>query len=112
MCLARDIQGRNPLHLAIIKGRLDVVKELVLVVPQAVWERMDFDNAILHLCVKHNQLEILEFLVNEVVDKEILNEKDNKGNTFLHLTMAYKQVELLTQCTLIYTRVILSKKVV
>ncbi|GAB4837020.1 hypothetical protein Ancab_001935, partial [Ancistrocladus abbreviatus] len=67
MCLARDIRGRNPLHLAVINGQLDVVK--------------------------YNRLEVLKYLVDEVVNEETLNGKDNKGNTILHLAMANKQVE-------------------
>ncbi|GAB4837009.1 hypothetical protein Ancab_001923 [Ancistrocladus abbreviatus] len=93
MCLARDIQGRNPLHLAIVKGRFDVVKELVLAVPQAVRECMDSGDTVLHVCVKYNRLEVLKYLVDELASEETLNEKDNKGNTILHLAMANKQVE-------------------
>ncbi|GAB4837005.1 hypothetical protein Ancab_001919 [Ancistrocladus abbreviatus] len=55
---------------------------------------MDYGDTILHLSVKYNQFEVLKYLVDEVVDKESLNEKDNKGNTILHLAMANKQVEV------------------
>ncbi|GAB4837025.1 hypothetical protein Ancab_001940 [Ancistrocladus abbreviatus] len=94
MCLARDLQGRTLLHLAVINGRLDVVRELVPAVPQAVRERMSFGETVLHLCVKHTQLEVLTLLVNEVDDKDILNGKENEGNTILHLAVADKQVKV------------------
>ena len=29
MCSAKDVDGRNPLHLAAMKGRIDVLEELV-----------------------------------------------------------------------------------
>ncbi|GAB4830435.1 hypothetical protein Ancab_020073 [Ancistrocladus abbreviatus] len=65
MRLARDLRGRTLLHLAVIKGRLD-----------------------------HTQLEVLTLLVSEVDDKDILNGKENEGNTILHLAVADKQVEV------------------
>ncbi|GAB4836988.1 hypothetical protein Ancab_001903 [Ancistrocladus abbreviatus] len=92
ICLACDILRRNPLHLAIIKGQLDVLKDLILVVPQVIRECMDFGDIVLHLCVKHNRLEVFKYLVDEVVNEEALNEKDTKGNTIWHLAMANKQV--------------------
>ncbi|GAB4837019.1 hypothetical protein Ancab_001934 [Ancistrocladus abbreviatus] len=95
MCLASDIKGRNPLHLAIIKGQLDVVKDLVLAIPQVVRECTDSGDTVLQLCVKYNQLEVLKYLVDEVVDEEVLNKKDCKGNTILHLAMANKQVKII-----------------
>ncbi|GAB2250879.1 hypothetical protein Droror1_Dr00017129 [Drosera rotundifolia] len=40
MCLSRDFQGRNPLHLAALKGQVDVLEELGREMPQAAREKV------------------------------------------------------------------------
>ena len=55
---------------------------------------MQRGETILHLCVRHNQLEALKFLV-ETMDEhnEVVNAKDDNGFTILHLAVADKQIE-------------------
>lgn len=93
-CLARDRDGRNPLHLAAIKGRYEVVKELLQAQPHAA-RAMVQQETILHLCVKHNQFEVLKLLVESMGDHEFVNSKDADGNTILHLAVADKQIETI-----------------
>ncbi|XP_076888512.1 uncharacterized protein LOC143538961 isoform X1 [Bidens hawaiensis] len=93
-CLVRDGDGRNPLHLAAIKGWCEVVKELVQAQPHAARAMVQQDT-ILHLCVQHNQLEVLKLLVETVGDHEFVNTKDADGNTILHLAVAHKQIETI-----------------
>ncbi|KAJ0677274.1 putative ankyrin repeat-containing domain-containing protein [Helianthus annuus] len=92
-CLARDRDGGNPVHLAAIKGHREVVKELVQAQPHAARAMVQQDT-ILHLCVKHNQLEVLKLLVENMDDHEFINAKDADGNTILHLAVADKQVQV------------------
>ncbi|PWA45583.1 ankyrin repeat-containing domain, PGG domain protein [Artemisia annua] len=92
MCLARDRDGATPLHLAAIKGHREVVKELVQAQPHAARVMVQQDT-ILHLCVKHNQLEVLELLIESIIDHEFINSEDAHGNTILHLAVADKQIE-------------------
>ncbi|PWA74861.1 ankyrin repeat-containing domain, PGG domain protein [Artemisia annua] len=99
--------GDMPLHIAsmlghvdfvneilsrAIKGHCEVVKELVQAQPHAARVMVQQDT-ILHLCVKHNQLEVLKFLIEVIIDYEFINSKDAHGNTILHLAVADKQVE-------------------
>ncbi|KAK1414136.1 hypothetical protein QVD17_29877 [Tagetes erecta] len=94
-CGARDRDGMNPLHLAAVNGRYEAVKELVRVQPH-VARAMVQQDTILHLCVKHNQLEVLKLLIEEFVgDHEFVNTKDADGNTLLHLAVADKQIETI-----------------
>lgn len=93
-CLACDRDGRNPLHLAAIKGRYEVVKELLQAQPHAARAMVE-QETILHLCVKHNQLEILKLLVERMGDHEFVNSKDGDGNNILHLAVADKQIKTI-----------------
>ncbi|KAI3711857.1 hypothetical protein L1987_70406 [Smallanthus sonchifolius] len=93
-CFARDRDGGNPIHLAAIKGCCEVVKELVEAKPHAA-RAMVQQETILHLCVKHNQLEVLKLLIETMSDHEFINTKDAHGNTILHLAVADKQVQTI-----------------
>ncbi|XP_027084927.1 uncharacterized protein [Coffea arabica] len=88
MCLARDRDGRNPLHLAAMYGRVAVLQ-----VFQAALEKTDGGGTILHLCVKHNQLEALKTLVDIVKYPEFVNAKNEDGMNILHLAINYEQHE-------------------
>ncbi|GAB4854504.1 hypothetical protein Ancab_023086 [Ancistrocladus abbreviatus] len=95
MCLARDLHGRNPFHLAAMKGQLDVLEELVRAMPQAGRERVNRNETVLHVCVKHERLEALKLIVNSRIgDGEMLNARDEDGNTILHKVVADKQLEV------------------
>ncbi|XP_031374930.1 ankyrin repeat-containing protein NPR4-like isoform X2 [Punica granatum] len=96
VCLFRDADGRNPCHVAVIKGHTQVLKELVRAKPEAARAEIGGGN-ILHLCVKHYQLEALEYLLDMMGDdREFVNSLDNDGSTILHLAAADRQVEIVT----------------
>ncbi|WMV29215.1 hypothetical protein MTR67_022600 [Solanum verrucosum] len=64
MCLTHDCEGRNYLHLAIIKGRVEVIKVMVRASYLPALQMTDRDENVLHLCVKNNnQLETLNLLM-------------------------------------------------
>ncbi|KAL3500528.1 hypothetical protein ACH5RR_039621 [Cinchona calisaya] len=108
MCLARDRNDRNPLHLAIIYDELEVLQVLINVGFQAVHhhmclardrdgrnlyillfevalEKAEHGGTILHLCVKYNQLEALKILVNKLKTGEFVNAQDEDGMTPGHI---------------------------
>ncbi|XP_027182394.1 ankyrin repeat-containing protein BDA1-like [Coffea eugenioides] len=93
MCLARDRDGRNPLHLAAMCGRVAVLQVLIRAGFQAALEKTDGGGTILHLCVKHNQLEALKTLVDILKYPEFVNAKNEDGMTILHLAIYYEQHE-------------------
>ncbi|KAL8130047.1 hypothetical protein V2J09_019202 [Rumex salicifolius] len=91
-CTALDRYGMNPAHVAAIKGRVDVLREIVEVRPDAARMFTGHKLTILHLCVKYNQLEAMELLIDgRIVDDESVNFKDEDGNTILHLAVLDKQ---------------------
>ncbi|KAF4365812.1 hypothetical protein F8388_014459 [Cannabis sativa] len=87
LCFAWDGEGRNPMHLAAMRGRLDVLRELLKVAPEAGRINLkDRNETILHVCVRHNQLEALKLLVSAMDgDYQFVNAKDDYGMTILHL---------------------------
>ena len=95
MCIARDLDGKNPLHVAAMKGQVEVLKELVRASPQAARAKVDTGETILHLCVKHKQLQTLEILLNTIKCQELLHAKDGNGNTVLHLAVSDKQFSVI-----------------
>ncbi|KAH9616959.1 hypothetical protein KSS87_019815, partial [Heliosperma pusillum] len=95
MCLASDIDGYNPVHVAAVRGHVHVIDELLKVVPQAARERVKgcCSSTVLHLCVKYCQVDALMFLINVVDDVDLLNSRDADGNTVLHLAVASKNTQ-------------------
>ncbi|XP_019173574.1 PREDICTED: ankyrin repeat-containing protein NPR4-like [Ipomoea nil] len=108
MCKARDRDGLTPFHLAAVKGRVEVLKELMMSdghdeicssSEELLSEVMAMDGeklgeSILHMCVKHGQLEALKFVVEKIGDDaDFVNSKDAFGNTVLHLAVENKQFE-------------------
>jgi len=55
---------------------------------------MEHGETILHLCVKHNNLEALKLLAENIGDNEFVNLKNDDGDTILHLAIADKQTEV------------------
>ncbi|CAI9099621.1 OLC1v1036471C1 [Oldenlandia corymbosa var. corymbosa] len=65
MSLAWDRDGRNPLHLAAIHGKLNILNLVYHHdgLMQAALEKADRGDTILHLCFRYNQLEALKLLL-------------------------------------------------
>ncbi|KAL6331245.1 hypothetical protein AAG906_009673 [Vitis piasezkii] len=92
-CLIRDEDGRTPLHLAVMKGEVEVTRMLVGVGPQVTRYKLDQGETILHSAVKQNRLGALKLLVELAGEVEFVNSKDDYGNTVLHTATALKQYE-------------------
>ncbi|CAL5443080.1 unnamed protein product [Camellia sinensis] len=95
MCLARDRDGKNPLHIAAMEGHGGILEVLVGTIPHAARVRLDSGETILHLCVKHQQLNTLSLLLHRIPDPEFVNAKDNDGNTILHVAVSGQQFDIV-----------------
>ncbi|CAK9144160.1 unnamed protein product [Ilex paraguariensis] len=95
VCLLRDEDRRTPLHLAVMKGRIEVVKELIQARPEVIWYGLEGGETILHLCVTYNRFEALKLLVELCGNDDLVNVKDDNGNTILHTATAQKQLETI-----------------
>ncbi|CAI9116135.1 OLC1v1017211C2 [Oldenlandia corymbosa var. corymbosa] len=72
------------LHIAVINGHLHVAKEILSHCPDC-WEMVTYKNKnILHLAIENEQQEVLEFILDTSWASELINKKDEDGNTALH----------------------------
>ncbi|KAJ6824617.1 ankyrin repeat-containing protein-like [Iris pallida] len=97
LCLLRDMDWLTPIHAAALKGRTDILRELVVgACPESVRATTGRGETALHLAVRSSSFEAVEFLVETVAAAaELLNSKDDKGNTALHLAMARRQLQTM-----------------
>ncbi|KAL3500819.1 hypothetical protein ACH5RR_039912 [Cinchona calisaya] len=97
MCLARDRDDRNLLHLAVIYDKLEVLQMLInFGFPAVNYMCLSCDRDgrnPLHLAAIHGRLEILQVLINAGVQGVL--EKAEGGGTILHLCVKYNQFEAL-----------------
>ncbi|KAE8689033.1 Detected protein of confused Function [Hibiscus syriacus] len=94
-CTASRHSSPNSIHMAAMKGRLDLLRELVDARRWAARVLTDQGDTILHACVRCNQFVALKFLVERVSDHVFLNSKNNEGNTILHLAIAANQTKAM-----------------
>ncbi|XP_009382399.2 ankyrin repeat-containing protein BDA1-like [Musa acuminata AAA Group] len=92
--LVTDNDGFMPAHTAALRGRLDVLTVLLDACPESARAVTSQGDSILHLTVKSNSFETVQFLLNRTGENdELLNSGDAKGNTVLHLAVARKQLQ-------------------
>lgn len=98
ICRLKGKEGITPLHLAVLGGRVDVISEMLAKCEGCMEDvTVQKENA-LHLAAKNFQLESLWALLDwtRKMDKEeILNRKDENGNTILHFAVWKKQREVV-----------------
>ena len=88
MCQACDEDGRTPVHLAVMKGQQESVNELLKVNSES-----EQKGTLLHLSVVYNRLNVL-ILILESTDQDLLNIKDDDGNTILHSAAALSRIQV------------------
>ncbi|KAH7834704.1 hypothetical protein Vadar_018778 [Vaccinium darrowii] len=93
MCLARDRDGSNPLHIASARGDLEIVKTLVMVSPQMCLARDRDGNNPLHIAAMKGKVDVLEELIQ--TGSQRAKVKVDGGNTTLHLCIKYDQFQCL-----------------
>ncbi|XVF11313.1 hypothetical protein REPUB_Repub08aG0016400 [Reevesia pubescens] len=97
----RSHDMKTPLHFAVIKGRVNVINEMLSGCAECIEDVTLQRETALHLAVKCSQFEAVSVLVHwirELQKEDVFNMKDEQGNTVLHLTTSRKQrkvIELL-----------------
>ncbi|XP_021714545.1 ankyrin repeat-containing protein BDA1-like [Chenopodium quinoa] len=94
ICRLEGKEGTTPLHLAVLGGRVDLIIEMLANCEGCIEDVTVQKDTALHLAVKSFQLESLQVLLDwtrQMDKEEILNRKDEHGNTILHLAIWKKQ---------------------
>ncbi|KAF8028564.1 hypothetical protein BT93_E1252 [Corymbia citriodora subsp. variegata] len=96
LCRVKGRDRRIPLHYAATNGEVGTMKELLSVLPESVKEMTAQRETALHLSVKNNQFDAFVLLVEHLKQhnmEQVINWKDNRGDTVLHLAAAAKNLE-------------------
>ncbi|KAF8028605.1 hypothetical protein BT93_E1288 [Corymbia citriodora subsp. variegata] len=98
LCSLKGRERRIPLHYAVVNGEVNVMKVLLSKSPESVDETTALEETALHLAVKNNRFDEVVVLVDHLKQhnkEQVINWKDHKGNTALHLAAAGKNFEVL-----------------
>ncbi|XP_039169368.1 ankyrin repeat-containing protein BDA1-like [Eucalyptus grandis] len=98
LCSVKGRERRIPLHYAAANGKVDVMKVLLAASPESVEETTAREETMLHLAVKNNRFDVVVVLVDHLKQhkkEQVINWKDHKGNTALHLAAAGKNFEVV-----------------
>ncbi|XP_060675847.1 ankyrin repeat-containing protein BDA1-like [Ziziphus jujuba] len=95
------LEGRNQwtaLHYAASRGRVDIIREMLLACPESIQDVNVHEETALHLAVKNSQFKAIHFMINWITGMkkdEILNMKDELGNSILHLATWRKHRQVI-----------------
>ncbi|XP_048326767.2 ankyrin repeat-containing protein BDA1-like [Ziziphus jujuba] len=95
------LEGRNQwtaLHYAASRGRVDIIREMLLACPESIEDVNVHKETALHLAVKNSQFKAIHFMINWITGMkkdEILNMKDELGNSILHLATWRKHRQVI-----------------
>ncbi|XVF49455.1 hypothetical protein PTKIN_Ptkin04bG0014000 [Pterospermum kingtungense] len=94
LCCLQGREKKTPFHFAAMKGRVDVISEMLMSCAECIEGVTVQKETALHLAIKNSQFEAIQVMVDWIVEmkkEEILNLKDEQGNTVLHLATWKKQ---------------------
>ncbi|XP_027152358.1 ankyrin repeat-containing protein At5g02620-like [Coffea eugenioides] len=90
---AKNDGSKTALHIAVIHGHVALVQQILSHCPDCWVQITGKSRNMLHLAVKHEKGEVLEFVLQNSWASKLINQKDNEGNTPLHLYVATKNLD-------------------
>ncbi|CAL8153839.1 unnamed protein product [Prunus armeniaca] len=91
----KDHCGNFPIHYASSKGHVDIVKELLRHCPDSKELRNSSDQNILHVAARYGEDNLVKYFLKTVEFQSLINQKDNRGNTPLHLAKMYRHPKVV-----------------
>ncbi|KAE8037747.1 hypothetical protein FH972_010311 [Carpinus fangiana] len=98
-------EGVTPLHYVVQTGNLEVLLEFLKVCPKSIEDITIRRETVLHIALKYNMFDAFQLLLGWLQrawfrdvsrwEKLLLNWKDDKGNTVLHIAASKNQSEIV-----------------
>ncbi|KAA8548744.1 hypothetical protein F0562_000428 [Nyssa sinensis] len=87
---AENDDKKTALHVATMQGHLEVMRMIISDCP-GCWEMLNSRGQnILHIAVKSGREAVMKFILRQSWLSSLINQKDNEGNTPLHLLVTSK----------------------
>jgi len=105
LCCVKGRGGKTPFHVAVLTGRVDVVNEMLSSCEGCIEDVTVQKETAFHLAVRKSQFGSLQVMldwIRQMEKEEILNKKDECGNTILHLAVWKKQWQASLSTLLCY----------
>ncbi|KAL6330246.1 hypothetical protein AAG906_040168 [Vitis piasezkii] len=94
-----DSDGFCPIHVASMRGNVDIVKKLLQVSSDSIELLSKRGENILHVAAKYGKDNVVNFVLKEERLENFINEKDNGGNTPLHLATMHRHPKVVSSLT-------------
>ena len=95
----RDKNGFLPIHMASLKGHIDVMRELLRCCSYPKELLNDNYQNILHTTAINGKYDVVSYILKTPKLKELINDRDKDGNTLLHLATMHWQPRIVSVLT-------------